>query len=144
MATLLSETAGLLDEYLGSPPREVYDEQQATQNCLEAWSFYQHQAGPAMGRLLTGRFFELDPPAKEFQVNQDNFTAALYVEHRLDSSNDVWERVDIVSVPELGNAMDIAEYACAFYGEPPTMRLSWDPATNPYSHLKIWHDPDAD
>lgn len=150
MSTILSECAGILLEFLGSPPREIFDEQAATMACMEAQTFYQHQAGPAMGRLLTGRNFELDPQTKEFQINQDGFTSAVYVERRayeataVGVDTDVWEKVEIVDIPDLDNEGEIAEYSCAFYGQPPTMRLSWDPALDSWSHLKIWHSPDSD
>jgi hypothetical protein len=143
MTTLLSETGGILLEFLGNPSRELFDEQAATMACMESWGFYQHQAGPAMGRLLTGRFFEIDVPSREFQVNQDGFTAALYVERRVTDNPEDWEKVDIVDIPDLDNEADEGNLAVAFYGQPPTMRLSWDPALDPWSHLKIWHDPDS-
>lgn len=150
MSTILSECAGILLEHLGGPPREVYDEQAATMAVMEAQAFYQHQAGPAMGRLLNGRSFEYDPPSIESQINQDAFTAAVYVERRVyqatsaGAGTDEWEKVNIVDVPELDHESDIGNYAVAFFGEPPTIRLSWDPALDSWSHLKIWHSPDSE
>lgn len=142
MATVISETAGILHELLGAPPREYFDEQQCVQMCMESWAYYRHQAGPAMGSLLTGRFFEIDPPAQDFVLNQDGFAKAIYVQRLVDTVNSIYERVEIVGIQEMDNQTDIGEYAIAFYDQPPNAKLSWDPSLEPFSHLKIWHDPD--
>lgn len=142
MTTILSEAAGILAEILMNPPRDVLDDQVATQLVMEASSFYKHQIGAA-GHLLSGGFFEVEPPAQEFLVNVDGFNRPLYVQRRLNTVDDRWERVTVVDIAALEDEADLGKLAVTFFGNPPMMRLSWDPSTLTPSSLRVWHDANS-
>lgn len=142
MTTILSEAAGILDEILMNPSRDVMDETVATALVIEASSFYKQQMG-ATGHLLSGTFFALEPPSQEFLVNQDGFTRALYVQRLLTTTEDRWEKVSVVGIGELDDEAELGKLAVCFFGNPPWLRLSWDPALLTPSSLRIWYDPNG-
>jgi hypothetical protein len=142
MAQLLSEAGGILLELLGNPPREVLDEQGAVQFALEAMSFYKHKLG-ATGHLLTGTFFYQNANQREFELNEAGFSRAIYAQVQSTGPSDTWERVELVGVADIDNAELRGEYAMAIFGDPPTVRLSWDPADGA-GRLRIWHDANAE
>ena len=142
MPTILSEAAGILMEILENPPREIMDEAVATQFAIEAASFYKQQLG-STGHLLSGTYYAIDPPSQEFLLNLDGFTQALYVQRRIRDTADYWEQVSVVNIDELDDEAYKGKLAATFFGNPATVRLSWDPATLTPSSLRIWYDPNS-
>lgn len=144
MPTILSEAAGLIDEYLGNPSKEVLDEAGMIRLATEAASLYQHQWGNT-GHLLTGEYIEIDPPSQEFEFSEitAGFQRASYVQRLVNEQTDKWQKVNIVNIDELEDEADNNDFAIVFWGNPVQIRLSWDPTIVDNSHLRIWHDAGA-
>lgn len=143
MGDVLGFVAGEILQHLGSPSDDVLKPDDAMAAALRGLRYYKHQLG-AVGRLITGQYFLIDPPSQQFPISEAGFTKAVYVQRQVDAVNNIWDQVDIIEVQALDDEDQSGAYAIAFFGEPDWQAMiSWDPRLEQFNRLRIWHDPEA-
>jgi hypothetical protein len=141
----VSELLSRTSDYLGRPTQDKLSLGIILPFLLDSINFYGVDLQLSSENwLLTNEV--ITPSAKEELVTLSNFSVPVAVEVRSTDSSDEadWKPIQIINASDVQDIGRDGDIAVAFYGTPPYMRWSFDPADSSTElEAKIWYEPRA-
>lgn len=138
----VSELLSRIFDYLGRPTQDQLSLGKVLPFLLDSVQFYGVDLQLSNENFLL-RSHTFTPTTKEHLVTADSFSVPVSVEIRDASSTNEsdWQGIMIANATDVQDTAKDGIVAVAFYGTPPSMRWSFDPAEDIQIECKLWYEP---